>query len=559
MPLPKDLRSFQVNHLPVVTSFMQKIGLLDTLNGLVDSQRQTDPGTMVSALVLNTLCGRSPLYHLEQFFQTQDTELLFGRNIQASCFNDDAAGRALDDLHQAGIDLLFSSVSLEACRRLKVDCSTGHFDTTSVNVWGDYQCCQAKPKELQLNHGHSKDHRPDLKQFVFSLLCVEGNIPLMGLPHDGNSADTKLNNQQLMRVSQLIKDHPLEEQPFTYIADCKLVTSENLQRLDSTRFITRLPASYKAHDQVIEQTVKADQWIEIGELAPRQSKNRPPAHYQYSEQKIQLYDQEYRAIVIHSSAHDQRRLKRIERKIGEDRKGAEKEVASVSKRVFACEADARGELSRLESLRLNYHRLEPKVEEVPVYGAGRPAQGKPRVPLRLNYRVTCAIQPDSQAMESKRSQAGCFVLLTNVPSQGEEAMDGPNVLRAYKDQHGVETSFRFLKDPLIVNDLFLKKPERIEALGMVLMLSLLVWNLIERTLRQYIEENQTTLPGWDKKQTTKPTTYMLTWMFTGIIVIRWGAQRRLGNPLQFKTLEYLEALGLNALIFITPPSLNRKT
>ena len=165
----------------------------------------------------------------------------------------------------------------------------------------------------------------------------------------------------------------------------------------------------------------------------------------------------------------------------------------------------------------------------------------------------------AQAIEAKRAQAGCFVLLTNVPAQGQEAMDAPSVLRAYKEQHGVETSFRFLKDPLIVNDLFLKKPERIEALGMVLMLSLLVWSLIERTLRQYVQEHDTTLPGWDKKRTTKPTTYMLTWMFTGIIVIHWGTQWRLGNPLRATTLEYLETLGLNARIFITPPSINPKT
>ncbi len=556
---PKDLRSFQVNHLPVVTSFMRKIGLVDTLNSLIDSQRQTDPGTMVSALVLNTLCGRSPLYHLEQFFADLDTQLFFGQDIQPNAFNDDAAGRTLDDLHQAGIDGLFSAVSLKACHLLKVDCSTGHFDTTSVSLWGDYQGCEIKPQELQLNHGFSKDHRPDLKQFVFSLLCVEGNIPLMGLAHDGNAADSKLNNQQLMRVAKLLKDHPLGDKEFTYIADCKLVNPENLQLLDQSRFITRLPASYKAHQQVIEQALQADQWGPIGALTESQSKSRPAAQYKYSEQTLRLYDKEYRAIVIHSSAHDQRRLKRIERQISADLKKAQVAIGSVEKRVFACQADARGEQALLEKLRFDYHRLELKVEQVPVYGPGRPLQGQPRVPKRLDYRLSLTIQEDSEALEAKRAQAGCFVLLTNVPAQGQGAMDAPSVLQAYKEQHGVETSFRFLKDPLIVNDLFLKKPQRIEALGMVLMLSLLVWSLIERTLRQYVKEHDRTLPGWDKRRTTKPTTYMLTWMFTGIIVIHWGTRWRLGNPLRAKTLEYLEALGLNGRIFTTPPPPKPKT
>jgi transposase len=48
------------------------------------------------------------------------------------------------------------------------------------------------------------------------------------------------------------------------------------------------------------------------------------------------------------------------------------------------------------------------------------------------------------------------------------------LLRTYKAQDGIERNFSFLKDPLIVNDLFLKKPERIEALGMILLLSLLI-------------------------------------------------------------------------------------
>jgi len=62
------------------------------------------------------------------------------------------------------------------------------------------------------------------------------------------------------------------------------------------------------------------------------------------------------------------------------------------------------------------------------------------------------------------------------------------LLEAYKGQSGVENNFRFLKDPLIVNDLFLKKPERIEALGLIFLLSLLVWNLMERSMRKHVEK-----------------------------------------------------------------------
>jgi hypothetical protein len=89
----------------------------------------------------------------------------------------------------------------------------------------------------------------------------------------------------------------------------------------------------------------------------------------------------------------------------------------------------------------------------------------------------------------------------------------------------------FLKDPVLVNAIFLKKPERIEALGLILVLSLLLWRLIELSMRQYLEQNQTELPGWDNKPTTRPTTFMMTTKFQGIQVLKLGQRRWLARKL----------------------------
>ena len=436
---------------------------------------------------------------------------------------------------------------------MEVDCSVGHFDTTSVNVWGDYKGCEQSPENLQLTYGYSKDHRPDLKQFMFSLLCVQGNIPVMGLPQNGNAADSKLNNKELERVSKLFKEGALDQEKFTYIADSKLVNKPNLKALENTRFVTRLPATYKVHDQLVEQAVAANEWDEIGTLVDNKSKARPAAQYKSSEQSALLYEQNYRAIVIHSSAHDERRLKRMERQIVAEKKAAEQWIQPYRKARYPCKEDALREKELVQKHRLALHHLQVEVQESAVYQRGRPAKNVDRTPKRIHYHLEITLQADTKAIEQKRAQAGCFVLLTNIPTEGKGACDAKKVLSSYKEQHGVEGSFRFLKDPLIVNDLFLKKPERIEGLGFILMLSLLVWNLIERSLRQYIKKQNTTLPGWDKKQTTKPTTYMMTWMIRGIIVIKAGNYRRLGNPLNSNTIEYITALGLSVSIFTTPP------
>ena len=96
-----------------------------------------------------------------------------------------------------------------------------------------------------------------------------------------------------------------------------------------------------------------------------------------------------------------------------------------------------------------------------------------------------------------------------IPKTGSDSLDCEGVLRTYKGQYSIESDFAFLKDPLIVNDLFIKTPSRIDALGMILIIALMIYRLMERTMRQYLQENNTKVPGWDKKPTDKPTAYML--------------------------------------------------
>ena len=106
-----------------------------------------------------------------------------------------------------------------------------------------------------------------------------------------------------------------------------------------------------------------------------------------------------------------------------------------------------------------------------------------------------------------------------------------------------------VKDPLIVNDLFLKKPERVEALGLIFILSLMVWRLIERNLRKWIQKSNSTLTGWDNKKTKKPTTFMMTTKFSSIHVLKKDQMRWLPRELNQLQCEYLKAMQLNPEIF----------
>ena len=169
--------------------------------------------------------------------------------------------------------------------------------------------------------------------------------------------------------------------------------------------------------------------------------------------------------------------------------------------------------------------------------------------------VSADIAEDVVAVSTFREEAGCFVLLTNVPieTQGEQiGYDSKEILVAYKDQYGIEQDFGFLKDPVIVNSVFLKKPKRIEVLGLILLTSLLIWRLMERSMRQYVAQTGEKLPGWDHKPTDRPTSFMMTKKFMGLMIIKIGIERRLSKPLNLDQEAFLIALGISLSSLINP-------
>ena len=165
--------------------------------------------------------------------------------------------------------------------------------------------------------------------------------------------------------------------------------------------------------------------------------------------------------------------------------------------------------------------------------------------------LTTKILEDPEKVHPLRIQAGCFVLLTNLVDQQN---DWPvaELLKLYKSQIGIEKNFSFLKDPVIVNSIFLKKAERIEVLGLVLLISLLIWRLMERSMRQYIKANDCTLTGWERRPTKKPTAFMMTTKFAGILITTIGQHRQLARPLKKLQREYLKAMGVSSEVFTVP-------
>ncbi len=556
---PQEIEVHDVYHLPIIKAYADRIDLVGTINRLVPSRMNIDPGTLVLAMVLDAVSGRHPLYRIDSFYRNKDIELLLGRSIDIEKLTDDNFGRGLDQLYKANTSRIFSAIVMNALRSFEVPSRHIHYDTTSVSVFGQYNSQAADtPTTIKITKGHSKDHRPDLNQFVVSLLCTGGNVPIFSKLEDGNASDKKLNNGLLTEISKKLADVGIDPAGPIYIADSALVTEENLRLMgDETRFISRLPATFGEHQRLIEQAVQSQSWQDYGILAATEpTRNRPGVHYRGFETSVTLYDQTYRAIVVHSSAHDRRRQKRLDREVEAEHASWSQKLAQIEKTFYYCMADTQAAMSSLQKETLRFHDIQLSIEEKPLYARGRPKADGTRTVKQMRYAITGALRQKPEAIDTIREQAGCFVLITNVPVEGppnsDIPYDGKKVLQAYKDQNGIEHNFSFLKDPVVINSVFLKKPERIEALGLVLVIALLLWRLIEFNMRTHLEEQQMTIPGWDNKPTERPTTFMMTTKFDNIRIIKIQRQRTLNKRLSKVQEKYLLALGLTSTIFTQP-------
>ena len=316
------IEAYQVQHLPIVKAYADKIGLVEVINQLVPTEMAIDPGTIVLGMILDTLSGRSPLYRLEEFFTHQDTALLLGKAVAPEAFNDDTVGRVLDRLYDTGTMKVFTACAVRADQVFGFDKRYVHFDTTSISVYGDYLPPEEQPDQQEqavpftITHGYSKDKRPDLKQFVFSTLCVDRAVPLWGKPEDGNASDKTVNNTLLSDIATFLAQHGVAPGAYIYVADAALVTEDNLAALGDTLFITRLPATYNECGRLIAEAVAHNTWEEVGVLAhTKPTKHRPGTSYKAYEGEVTLYGTPYRAVVVHSSAQDKRRQQRLARDI----------------------------------------------------------------------------------------------------------------------------------------------------------------------------------------------------------------------------------------------------
>jgi transposase len=141
--------------------------------------------------------------------------------------------------------------------------------------------------------------------------------------------------------------------------------------------------------------------------------------------------------------------------------------------------------------------------------------GKDARPATSQWQIVMSVTVNQQQVKEEAKRKACFIVGTNVLDP--TMLSDQELVRTYKDQGGVERGFRFLKDPLfLASSVFVKKPERIIALSLIMVLCLLVYRLAESRLRTRLAETKQTIPDQVHKPTTRPTMRWVFQCFEGI-------------------------------------------
>lgn len=495
-------KSRTLAHLGLVAGMYEELGIGEVIDRAVpqdEEKRIVSVGQAVKAMVLNGLgFVNQRLYLMPHFFQDKPTERLIGAGICPEHLNDDVTGRALDRLYEQDVTSVYALVSMEAVKRLGLRPRCGHLDSTSFHVDGQYNSEQ-EPEAgvIHITQGYSRDHRPDLNQVVLQLIADnQAGIPLWMEPLSGNSSDkTSFRATVKAHVAQLKREYQLDY----LVADSALYTAETLPTLNDLYWITRVPETLTEARQAIAAAV------------PVVMASLDTMGYQCLESAYAGVSQRW--VVVYSPEAYQRAIKRVDRHCLKQSTADGKAFEALCRKDFACVADAKQALAEFEKECTLTTVTSSTVVERPHYpGRGRPSQG--RKPT-LMYRIEGTLASVPEKRLARLRQQSCFILATN--QLDPSALSEEELISAYKDQQKVERGFRFLKDPLfLASSLYLKSPERIMALMMVMTLCLLVYAALEYRLRQALKEQQQTLPNQKGQPVQNPTMRWIFQLFVGM-------------------------------------------
>jgi transposase len=515
------LHTERLGPLPLINHFIERIGLHETLSRFVPSDLRC---AVTHASALGVLL-RSIIVEREPIYRQQETvygfaDGMFGISArEMQHLSDDRLGRALDRLFDADRTALLTELVLAVGQRFAVRFEEFHNDSTSISFCGNYRAAHGRRIRTRtaaaITYGHSKAHRPDLKQLLFILtMSADGSIPVAFRCTDGNTSDsvTHIETWNTLRAVAGRND-------FLYCADSKLCSLENMDHIDRAggRFVTVMPRSRREDTQFRQwmQTHTPDWTLVWDRPNPRYSDGPRDCWYVH---RAPLPSMEAWSIVwVWSTLLTLRQHARRLRNIA----AAVEELQQLRQRLASAKTRLRGapEIDLQIKLILDKHHVGRYVEvrrvvrEEHVFKQARRGRPGPDTAYRkiTKRRFDVEWNTNEGAIAYDRRSDGMYPLMTN-----DRKLTAAQVLEAHKGQPMIEKRFEQIKTVHEIAPVFLKDEGRIEALFTLYAIALLVQALIERELRRaMVRDGVAELPIYpEQRQCAHPTTEQVLRLFS---------------------------------------------
>jgi transposase len=353
----------------------------------------------------------------------------------------------------------------------------------------------------------------------------DGNIPITGRVTAGNTSDSTENRFNITSLRKIIPDLSNT----ILAADSKFFSGPTIelayQNQNPISFVTLVPKTIGLREELVNQ--KGDFQLLLTKDGRKKgtieeyrgySVIRP---YNYELDDGRVVERTMRFLIVESTTLEKKKGRTIDSGILKEGEELTQKAKNLSKKVFACEKDATTEAFDIEKKKkVHFHTLSLKVKKIEVplkRGKGRPHTGEKALSeegwvVELNFSL------DKVNVEEKRKTESRYVLASNILDK--EKLPDDEFLKVYKGQSGVESNFKWTKNPAAIAPIFLNNDDRILALGFVYLVALMVYTLMERQIRNKLNVEGKVIKG-NKGKTNNPTGEVLFWNLNGISVISY--------------------------------------
>jgi len=508
---------------PLLLEIISRLGIEQIIDEHAPSgeKQQVSHGQVGLALLLTRLLQPKALYKVSEWLSSTGVDIVLDHKAEA--FNDDCLGRMLDAISEQGeaiwLDLLRMVVEVYPQMVEKII----QYDLTSVYFEGRY-----RDSDLA-QYGYSRDHRSDAKQVNLGVSTTGiSKLPLLYELLAGNTADNQTPMAHLEKLKKVLKQIDVPTDHLVLVGDRAMFNRPLIETYLRQKHHFLGPwtppdiqtlMSEVAHDELLANPLA---------YRPASVADDDPAPY-YG--VIRSYD-----FVVEDDEDETNSLHETLR------------VLVLYSRNKA-KLDAGKRQDHLDKLQAQLHDIERKLNQrrykkacyvterihkcLKKYPAARPL-----IQWDLTGEdgaLSLTITLNSEALQDAKQLDGRYALITNSDLSTDE------MLVAFKQQASVEHRFRILKDDLNIRPIHLRQDQRIQALILLTMIALVIYAILEWTVRQHT-------PGRNRPWTGRAILEVFENLMIGVTSFADGS--RFWHPPPFSDDQQIlwDAMGLPPLI-----------